>query len=130
MYTLPQEIEVWYIIPAIRKKLATCLIQDHKATYQKTGDILGITKAAVSQYLKNKRAAKIELPKEIDGKIMKTCSILLKNKSNAVKEIDKILKIIIKKDLPCRVCKSNTGGALADCKEIRIKRDFIKKWGL
>jgi len=130
MYTLPQEIEVWYIIPAIRKKLASCLIMDHKATYKKVGDILGVTKAAVSQYLSNKRAGKIFLPKEIDKEIMKSCSVLLKDKSNSVREIDRILKIIIKKDLPCRVCKESMGGNLKDCKEIRIKRDYIKRWNL
>ncbi len=60
MYTLPQEIEVWYIIPAIRKELARCLIQDHKITYEKTGNIMGITKSAISQYIRNKRATKTE----------------------------------------------------------------------
>lgn len=130
MYTLPQEIEVWYIIPAIRKKLATCLIIDHKATYQKVGDLLGITKAAVSQYLKNKRAAKIILPSVLDKEIMKSCSTLLKDKSNSVKEIDRILKIIVKKDLACEVCEADKEGSLKNCKQIRIKTDYIKKWDL
>ena len=101
---------------------------DHNATYQRVGEILGITKAAVSQYLSNKRAAKVILPKELDKEIMKTCSTLLKNKSNSVKEIDRLLKIIVKKDLPCEVCDGT--GDLKNCKEIRIKRDFIKKWNL
>ena len=59
MYALPQEIEVWYIIPAIRKALAEQLVKKHKLTLEKTGNILGVSKAAVSQYLSKKRATKI-----------------------------------------------------------------------
>ncbi|MEK6820210.1 MAG: transcriptional regulator, partial [Nanoarchaeota archaeon] len=62
MYSLPQEIEVWYLIPAIRKELARILTKKYKLTFEKTGGILGISKAAVSQYLNKKRADKINLP--------------------------------------------------------------------
>ncbi|PJC44447.1 transcriptional regulator, partial [Candidatus Pacearchaeota archaeon CG_4_9_14_0_2_um_filter_39_13] len=30
MHTLPQEIEVWYIIPAIRREMAMCFSREHK----------------------------------------------------------------------------------------------------
>ncbi len=40
MYSLPQEIEVWYIIPAIRKEFARVLVEDHKLTFERVGDIL------------------------------------------------------------------------------------------
>jgi len=54
MYSLPQEIEVWYIIPAIRKELARLLTKENNLSYEKVGGYLGISKAAVSQYLSNK----------------------------------------------------------------------------
>ena len=60
MYLLPQEIEVWYIIPAIRKELAKLLTQKYELSYDKAGVILGVSKAAISQYLSNKRANKIK----------------------------------------------------------------------
>ena len=130
MYSLPQEIEVWYIIPAIRKEIATCLIREHKITYARVGEILGLTKAAVSQYLNNRRAGKITLPEQARKQVAKSCVKIVKGKSNAVKEILDILKFIREKDLPCRVCEKHDNGALVGCKEIRIKRDYIDKWGL
>jgi len=55
MHILPQEIEVWYIIPAIRRDISKILINDYKISFEKTGNILGISKAAVSQYLIRKK---------------------------------------------------------------------------
>ena len=40
MYLLPQEIEVWYIIPALRKELAKQLTKKHEMSYEKAGNIL------------------------------------------------------------------------------------------
>ena len=62
MYSLPQEIEVWYIIPAIRKELARLLTGSYGMTFEKAGELLGVSKAAVSQYLSNKRASKFKVP--------------------------------------------------------------------
>ncbi len=54
------EIIFWRVIPAIRKELATALIE--KGLKKKeVADLLGITPAALSQYLSGKRG-KIELP--------------------------------------------------------------------
>jgi len=121
MHYLPQEIEAWYIIPAIRREISQCLIKDFGTSYEKVGKILGISKAAISQYTKGKRAAKIKLPKEIGTKIMSACKLLIKEKGHAVKEIDKILDHIKSRSLPCSVCGILKEGVLEDCKEIRFK---------
>ena len=120
MYTLPQEIEVWYIIPAIRRELAKCLIRDHKLTYEKVGEILGISKAAISQYLKNKRASKIKLHEKVDKEVCISCSRITKGKTDAVKEITRVLEMIRKKQLPVEVCDKKLEGVFHDCKEIRV----------
>jgi uncharacterized protein len=120
MYTLPQEIEVWYVIPAIRKELSICLIKNHNMTYEKVGNKLGITKAAVSQYIKNKRAAKIKLHPHAKDEVCISCDKIVKNKSHATKEIMRILEVIKSKNLACEVCDKNLRGVLDDCKEIRI----------
>ena len=71
MYSLPQEIEVWYIIPAIRKELAKVLTKKHRLTFEKAGVILGISKAAVSQYINKKRADLITIPSNMKREIEK-----------------------------------------------------------
>lgn len=121
MYFMPQEIEVWYIIPAIRREIAMCLVKDFKISYEKTGDILGVTKSAISQYLKGKRAAKIKLPSQIGQKILASCKLLLAEKSNSIKETTKLLQFLKEKNLPCEVCGKLREGTLEDCKEIRFK---------
>ena len=51
MVHMPQEIEVWYVIPAIRKQLAKALVGEHKLPQKQVADIMGVSSAAISQYL-------------------------------------------------------------------------------
>jgi len=63
----PCENVVWYVLPAIRSELAKELA---KAMSQKEiSEILGITQAAVSQYISNKRGSKIELSDDVRAAI-------------------------------------------------------------
>ena len=105
MYVLPQEIEVWYIIPAIRKEFAKQFVKEHKLSYEKAGNILGISKAAVSQYISNKRANKFTLPEAIKKEIQKSSKVIAKDHKQAVFEILRILDIIKKKKYACGVCR-------------------------
>ncbi len=105
MYSLPQEIEVWYIIPAIRKGLARALTEDHGLSYEKAGDILGISKAAISQYLSNKRANNVELSEEIKKEVIKSANIIHQNPLFAVHEIQRILSLMKMRKDSCVVCK-------------------------
>lgn len=115
MYLLPQEIEVWYIIPAIRKELSKLLVKVHGLTFEDAGDILGISKAAVSQYLSNKRANKIDLPGDVKKELEKSAKIIIKDKTKVVNEIQKIIKIMRKKKCCCDVCKKYNSGVFTFC---------------
>jgi predicted transcriptional regulator len=75
MYLLPQEVEVWYIIPAVRKELAKLLTNKYGLSYEKAGKILGISKAAVSQYISDKRANKVKLTPETKKEAEKSAKI-------------------------------------------------------
>jgi len=57
--TMPQEVEVRYILPAIRRELARIFIQEHKLAQKEAAKILGLTEAAVSQYQHFKRAKEV-----------------------------------------------------------------------
>lgn len=121
MRHLSQEIEAWYIIPAIRREIAHCLIKEHNLSYEKIGSILGISKAAISQYSKGKRAAKIKLPKELNQKIVSSCKTLIKEKSTSQEEISKMIDLIRKKSFVCCIHEKLKEGILEDCKEFRFK---------
>lgn len=112
---LPQEIEVWYIIPAIRKELAKQLTKEHDLSYEKAGRILGISKAAVSQYISNKRANKVCISGDIKSEIKKSAKIMAENPKTAVTEMQRILKLMKDKKCSCKVCKKYNKDVLDYC---------------
>lgn len=116
MYSLPQEIEVWYIIPAVRKEMARVLVKEHGLTLEKAGGIIGVTKAAVSQYLKNKRASQFKLPKNIKKEIAKSAEIVVRDRKMAMKEILKILSLIKRSGCSCGLCKKYNKDVIEMCK--------------
>ena len=115
MYSLPQEIEVWYIIPAVRKELAKLLTKEYELSYEKAGKILGISKAAVSQYLSDKRANKIKLNTLTKKEIAISAKILFENPKLAIQEIQRILKYMKDSKCSCDVCKQYNKEVLGYC---------------
>ena len=115
MYSLSQEIEVWYIIPAVRKELAKLLTKKYELSYEKTGAILGISKAAISQYLSNKRANKIKLNSSTKKEVAQSAKIIAKNNKLAVIEIQRILKFMKANKCSCDVCKKYNKEVLGYC---------------
>lgn len=60
----PQEIEVFYIIPTIRKHFAEVMLK--QGMKQKDiAEIFGITKSALSQYTSKKRANELEFTDDV-----------------------------------------------------------------
>ncbi len=103
------------------------MIDDFGASYEKVGNVLGVSRAAISQYVKGKRAAKIKLPKELGPRIMSTCKVLAKDDTKAVEEIDKLLNHIRTKALPFAVCGKLKEGVLGDCSEVKFKDGNYRK---
>lgn len=114
MYSLPQEIEVWYIIPAIRRELAKILKK--KGLKQKeTAKILGTTEAAVSQYLHKKRACGIKFPDKMKKEIEKSADKIIKDNKIIVREIMALINKIKKQGIACQACKKYNKGILKLC---------------
>ena len=84
---MPQEIEVWYLIPALRKELAKIFIQDFDLSQKKAAEILGITNAAISQYLSSKRGSEIKFSKDEIAKIKKAAREIIGNEKDVMKKI-------------------------------------------
>jgi predicted transcriptional regulator len=64
----PQEVEVWYILPTVRKQFVISF-KKHKLKQKEIASLMGLTEPAVSQYLKNKRGNEIRLNKDILSEI-------------------------------------------------------------
>jgi uncharacterized protein len=64
----PQEVEVFYILPAIRRELSIALKELGKPQ-KEIAKLLGVTEAAVSQYISQKRANDVQFPIEMKHQI-------------------------------------------------------------
>ncbi len=113
----PQEIEVWYILPAIRKELVRVLKSRGKSG-REIASLLGITASSVSQYSSDKRGMGIELPLVVKEFVLSKIPSI-KDSLSAYKVIQDIntfikeskalcqLHMLIEKDLDnCDVCYS------------------------
>tara|TARA_Y100000310_G_C20595380_1_gene770237 strand:+ start:750 stop:1106 length:357 start_codon:yes stop_codon:yes gene_type:complete len=113
MKLMPQEIEVWYIIPSIRRELAKAL--KGKGLPQKEIALtLGITEPAVSQYLHDKRASGIEFDEKLLKLVNKSAEILIQDPKRTVNEIQLILGNIRNSKLMCEVHRKYDS-ELGDC---------------
>ena len=82
---LPQEIEVWYLIPSLRKELAKIFINDYQLTQKEAADVIGVTDAAISQYLKSKRANELKFSKPELEIIKGTAKVIMKDSKSYMK---------------------------------------------
>lgn len=97
----PQEIEVWYILPAIRKELVVALKKKGKPQ-KEIAKLLNITEAAVSQYVSEKRAKEISFPQEVKEFIEKSAEKIVDSES-AFHQIQKINDFIKKSKALCQL---------------------------
>jgi len=87
------EYLIWNGLPVIRREIAECMINDYGLSQKETAQKLGLTPAAVCQYLSKKRG-KVDIS---DKKLLQEIKISAKR---IVKDGD---KIVISET--CRICK-------------------------
>ena len=101
----PQEIEVWYILPAIRKAFAIEMIKAG-IPQKKIANLMGITEAAISQYKSDKRAH-ISLTEEIYGQIQSNIT-KISTPEQMFAEMMKIEQQIKSSGLFCKIHKEKS----------------------
>lgn len=97
---MPQEVEVWYVLPAIRRELAKVMktkivtrVNDdgekveHKITQKEIARMLGVTEPAITQYLLKKkgqrsRGDQVGLPESILKEIDKSADNMIADYEN------------------------------------------------
>ncbi len=107
MKSTPCEYMMWNGLPVIRKEIAESMINKYGLTQKEAALKLGVTPAAVCQYLSKKRG-KIKIIDEIILKeIDKSAQIIIDNGSNStVIETCRICKIMRKEGLFQFFCNS------------------------
>ncbi|MFB0562797.1 MAG: transcriptional regulator [Candidatus Lokiarchaeia archaeon] len=110
----PCEIISKFFLPSIRAMIARELTATHKCTQMKIAEWLGVTQAAISQYLSSKRAAteRIEKTTPVVITYIKEITIKLvngeKEKFDMAKEICKICDLLKLKQEGSKILESYT----------------------
>lgn len=89
----PQEVIVWYILPAIRREITNSLIEDYNLPQKEIAKRFGLTEPAISQYKKGARGD-IELSLDIKNKVKEAARNIAEEDSRAPHEVQKVLKYI------------------------------------
>ena len=98
---MPQELEVWYLIPALRREMAKIFIKEYGLKQKKVAECLGITEAAISQYLKSKRGKEIKFSDKALKEIKKSAKEVMDNKEDVVKKIYELCVSLKKSKAMC-----------------------------
>ena len=104
MKKMPQEIEVWYVIPAIRAELSKQMLK-LGLSQADIAKKLDISRAAVTQYVKNKRANDIELDENTKKKVKIAAKKCVEENASVMKEVQIILDDLKKEGCLCRFHK-------------------------
>jgi uncharacterized protein len=121
---MPQEIEVWYIIPAIRRELAKSMIEDG-LTQKQVADFMSITEAAVSQYLSSKRAKEVVFSNAVLDEIKISANRILHDKSNLIPEMMRLTQLTGVKHVMCDIHKKQDANLPTGC-DICFDEDLIQ----
>lgn len=109
----PQEIEVLYILPALRREL-TIEMKKSGIEQKKIAELLCVTEAAVSQYLNAKRASKIKFDNEVLD-LIKEAAKKITDPNLMIKETQLLLKTLRQQGLTCKVHKKLASDLPEDC---------------
>lgn len=114
MKSLPQEIEMWYLIPALRRELAKILISDFGMSQKQVSQTLDLTESAVSQYLKLKRGTELNFSKNDIEKIRETACNIVEN-DHANEELYKLSMKFRGSNIMCDFHKKSDSSIPKDC---------------
>ncbi len=97
MQRTPCEYMIWNGIPAIRKELAETMIKQFGLSQRETAEKLGLTPAAICQYLSKKRGKNDTFDQTIIKEITISAERIMKNDgSDVVIETCRICRLIQK----------------------------------
>ena len=99
---LPQEIEVWYVIPSIRRELAKAMAKKG-LSQKKVASILGVTGAAVSQYISQKRAKEVVFLADMVSEIEISAERIMEDNDSLIGELQRLLDLVKKSRALCTI---------------------------
>jgi len=111
---MPQEIEVWYILPAIRRAFVDILVQELHLSQKETAELLNLTESAVSQYLAQKRGTDVHFQEVVVNHIRKAAKRIMNKETSVIPEMVHISKLPEVQSHICDIHRKEQTG-LAHC---------------
>lgn len=110
MRRTPCEFMMWNGLPVIRREIAESMIKNHGLNQKETAIKLGVTPAAICQYISKKRGKIKIIDEKIINEINNSARIIINNGVNSVvSETCKICKIMrsqgIFSTFQCNICE-------------------------
>lgn len=112
---MPQEMDVWYLIPAVRKELSRILVEEHNLKQKEVAALLGITNSAVSQYLKAKRGADLSFSEKEVQVIRTYATKMNSDPKNVLQYMVELSAVLKKSGSLCALHKSLDGSVPENC---------------
>lgn len=98
----PQEVEVFYLLPALRRDIAISLKILGKDQKQ-IAKILGVSEPSVSHYFNSKRGAEVEFSDEVKEAIQKSAAVI-STPQDTLGATQQLLQLIHAEREICKVC--------------------------
>ena len=113
---MPQELEVWYLLPSLRKEIAKILVNEHELSQKEVAVIFGMTESAVSQYLKSKRANELKFSNQELAEIKKYADKIMQDKKNYHSHLFELSKKMRGTKSLCELHKKQDSSVEKNCK--------------
>ncbi|RLI58198.1 MAG: hypothetical protein DRP09_00220 [Candidatus Thorarchaeota archaeon] len=142
-WMMPQEVEVWYVLPAVRREIAKAMkgmevervsedgeVRTHKITQKEIAGMLGVTEPAITQYLlkkkgKRSRGDQVQFPEEM-LKVMKKAAETIVGAHEAgvrdddmyevmTREINNVIRVLRDEGVMCDIHREFCTHVKDDC---------------
>ena len=100
-FIFPQQVELNYLIPSLRKELAVAM-KNLGLSQREIANRLILTEAAVSQYFNEKRAGTVKFNDNILSNIKEVAKTI--NNKNFHVEMHNLVKLSLHENVTCGVC--------------------------
>ena len=117
----PQEVIVWFILPAIRREITNTLIYTYSVPQKEIAKRFGLTEPAISQYKKGVRGD-IEFEPKVIERINEAARKIAEEEASAPREVQRVLKFIENKGYLCKFHKK-FGVVHEGCQICKVKTE-------
>ncbi|MFX1264996.1 MAG: transcriptional regulator [Promethearchaeota archaeon] len=131
-WLMPQEVEVWYVLPAIRRELSKFMKFKRGLAQKSIARMLGVTEPAVTQYMlskkdkpKRSRGDQVDIPEEFEPEIEASADAIIdawtsggptdRAFETTTREINRLIGVMRNAGLLCEIHREHCQGVHQDC---------------